>query len=95
MLKAAQTSLGSCLLKLFNACLSSGQYPVQWAGGYITLLHKSNDSSDPSNYRGISITYAIGKSFNTVLYSRLDSFLIERNIPGVPKTCTFLNSCNI
>ena len=80
MLKAAQTSLGSCLLKLFNACLSSGQYPAQWADGYITPLHKSNDSSDPTNYRGISITSAIGKVFNTVLNNRLDSFLIERNI---------------
>ena len=80
MFKAAQSSLGSCLLKLFNACLSSGQYPAQWADGYITPLHKSNDSSDPTNYRGISITSAIGKVFNTVLNNRLDSFLIERNI---------------
>ena len=60
-------------------CLS-GQYPAQWADGYITPLHKSNDSSDPTNYRGISITSAIGKVFNTVLNNRLDSFLIERNI---------------
>ena len=30
-------------------------------------VNKSNDSSDPSNYRGVSITSAIGKVFNTVL----------------------------
>lgn len=80
MLKAAQTSLGPCLLKLFNACLSSGQYPTQWADGYITPLHKSNDSTDPSNYRGISITSSISKIFNTVLNNRLDSFLTDGNI---------------
>lgn len=49
MIKGAQSSLAPCFLKLFNACLSSGQYPSQWSNGYITPLHKSNDSSDPSN----------------------------------------------
>ena len=65
---------------MFNACLSSGQYPAQWADGYIAPLHKSNDSSDTTNYRGISITSPIGKVFNTVLNNRLGSFLIVRNI---------------
>ena len=70
MLKAAHGTLAPCFLKLFNACLSSGQYPVQWSNRYFTPLHKSNDSSDPSNYRGITITSAIGKVFNTVLNER-------------------------
>ena len=86
MLKAAQCSLGSCLLKLFNACLSSGHYPSQWSDGYITPLHKSNDTSDPSNYAGISILSAIGKLFYTVLYNRLDRYLVDNNV---------INKCQI
>lgn len=86
MIKAAQGFLAPCFLKLFNACLSSGQYPSQWSNGYITPLHKSDDSSDPSNYRGITITSAIGKVFNTILNNRLDSFLADKN---------FINECQI
>ncbi|MEW8547927.1 MAG: reverse transcriptase family protein [Candidatus Thiodiazotropha sp.] len=86
MLKAAQSYLGPCLLKLFNACLSSGQYPSQWSDGYIIPLHKSNDTSDPSNYRGISIMSAIGKLFSIVLNNRLDNFLVDNNV---------INNCQI
>lgn len=86
MLKAAQNSIGSCLLKLFNACLSGGQYPTHWSDGYITPLHKSDDPCDPSNYRGISIMSAVGKVFNTILNNRLDNFLFENCI---------INECQI
>ena len=86
MIKAAEGSLAPCFLKLFNACLSSGPYPSLWSNGYITPLHKSNDFSDPSNYRGITITSAIGKVFNKILNNRLDSFLADKN---------FINECQI
>ena len=86
MIKAAQGSLAPCFLKLFNACLSNGQYPSQWFIGYITPLHKSNDCSDPSRYRGITITSVIGKVFNTILNNRLDRFLADKN---------FINECQI
>jgi hypothetical protein len=48
---------------MFNACLSSGRYPKIWADGYITTIHKTNDITDPNNYRGITVTSAIGKVF--------------------------------
>ena len=67
MLKCSQTALDPCFLKIFNACLSNGQYPSCWSEGYITPLHKSDDIYDPSNYRGISITNAVGKVFNPIL----------------------------
>ena len=86
VIQAAQCSLAPWFLKLFNACLSSGQYPSQWSNGYITPLHKSNDSSDPSNYGGITITRAISKVFNTILNNRLDSFTADKN---------FINECQI
>jgi hypothetical protein len=39
-----------------------------------------NDPMDPNNYRGITITGAIGKVFNEVLRLRLDKFLQDHNI---------------
>jgi hypothetical protein len=37
-------------------------------------------ATDPNNYRGITITGAIGKVFNRVLSLRLDTFLQDHNI---------------
>jgi hypothetical protein len=86
MIKYGQNVLLPCLLKIFNACLSYGLYPTSWAQGYITPLHKSGDSNNTNNYRGITITSAVGKLFNSILNSRLDSFLEKNNI---------INSCQI
>ena len=75
MIKSSQNILGPCLLKLFNACLSSGTYPECWTDGYILPLYKGGELDNPSNYRGITITGAIGKLFNSVLNVRLDNYL--------------------
>jgi hypothetical protein len=55
-------------LKIFNACLVSGIYPEKWAEGCITPLYKANDMYDPGNYRGLTITSAIGKLFNLLAF---------------------------
>jgi hypothetical protein len=80
MIKHSQTFLLKSLQFFFNFCLSSGIYPNSWANGYITTIHKVNDPTDPNNYRGITITGAIGKVFNRVLSLRLDKFLQDHNI---------------
>jgi hypothetical protein len=45
---------------------------------YFTHFKKNVDPSSPSNYRGITITSAIGKLFNNILNIRLDNFFIKR-----------------
>ena len=37
--------------KLFNLMLKTGHYPTSWNSAYITLVHKSGDKCNPSNYR--------------------------------------------
>jgi hypothetical protein len=75
MLKSGQQRLLPCLKKIFNACLTSGNYPTIWAEGYVVPIYKANDTADRNNYRGITVTAAIGKLFNSVLNYRLDAFL--------------------
>ena len=80
MIKCCQTALLKCFQKIFNSCLANGVYPQSWAEGYVKPLHKAKDIYDPSNYRGITITNAIGKLFNRILNTRLDKFLIKYKI---------------
>ena len=86
MIKYGQTALLPCLKNIFNACLSHGLYPKSWGEGYITVIHKTGDTADTNNYRGITITSAIGKLFNSILNRRLDLFLKKYNI---------INDCQI
>ena len=61
-------------------CFSNGHYPDTWADGYISPIFKSEDPADPNDYRRITITSSLGKVFNNVLNTRLDSFLTEHNL---------------
>ena len=80
MLKSGQQHLIPCIQKLFNACLFSSNYHKQWVDGFIVPIHKGNDLSDPNNYRGIAVTSAIGKLFNSILNKRLDDFLTKNKL---------------
>ena len=80
MIKSGQTFLLPCLQKIFNACLTFGNYPEPWSIGYMSPIHKCNDASDPNNYRGITITNALGKLFNKILDNRLCKFLDKYHI---------------
>ena len=80
MLKQGLSDFLPCLRKLFNLILSSGIYPSSWVTGYITPIFKTGDSSQPDNYRGITITSNVGKLFNLILNSRLDKYLEENNL---------------
>ena len=80
MLKQGQSILIPSLRKLYNTCLASGRYPKSWAAGFITTIHKSNNITDPNNYRGITVTSAIGKVFNSVLNNRFDDYLLKNHL---------------
>jgi hypothetical protein len=80
------------LYKLFNAVLSSGNYPQTWSEGYIKPLHKKENPLLTNNYRGITITSIIGKLFNSIINSRIDSFLSLNKIMK-PEQIGFRKKC--
>ena len=61
MIKASFPFLKNAFLKLFNVVLKSNFYPSVWGLGHIVPIFKSGTVSDPSNYRGISISSCLGK----------------------------------
>ena len=80
MLKCSQNHLIKPLVKVFNAILSSGHYPKAWSVGRIVSIHKKGDPTDPSNFRGITVSSALSKVFNSILNERLYDFLESRNL---------------
>jgi hypothetical protein len=74
------TYILKCLHKLFNSVLTTGIFPKSWAKGVIVPIFKNGLLDDPSNYSGLTIGGNICKLFTKILNSRLDNFLIKRNI---------------
>ena len=64
------------ITKLFNVVLDTGIIPKPWCLGYIVPIYKKKGStSDPNNYRGITLLSCIGKMFTAVLNARLTKYL--------------------
>lgn len=73
--KFSQHIMLPLLAKLFNHLLISGKYPTSWAEGIIKTLFKKDDPYDPNNYRGITLSNSLGKLFNSIMNSRITTFL--------------------
>ena len=71
MIKTGQNVLLKSIKTLFNSIIDEEIFPSEWSSGYLVPLFKSGDKTDPSNYRGISITSCLGKLFSSLLNNRL------------------------
>ena len=66
-------------VNLFNLILDSGAFPSSWLEGIIRPIYKKKrDTSNPENYRPITILSCFGKLFTSVLNLRLNDF-VEHN----------------
>ena len=65
---------------LFNKVLTSGLFPSDWSRAYLKPLFKKGDKLDPANYRGIAISSCLGKTFNSILNSRMEDIMADWGI---------------
>lgn len=80
MLKASFVTLEKPLLILFNTCLSTGIYPDAWCTGHIVPIYKSGCKMKVNNYRPITISSCLGKTFSSIVNSRICNFLEDKDI---------------
>ena len=80
LIKAGGDTLTPVLAALFTAVLRFGCFPPEWALGAITPIHKKGDTSDPNNYRGITLGHVLGKLYALVINARLTSWLETRGL---------------
>lgn len=63
--------IGPALCTLFNKIFDTGQFPISWGESVICPIFKTGMTSNPNNYRGISITSTMYKIFSCILNRRL------------------------
>ena len=59
----------------FNKILNTGTVPDEWAVSIICPIHKKGDTSDPNNYRGVSLINCICKIFTSLIETRIRNHL--------------------
>lgn len=73
ILKAFKDILVPILTSIFNNCLTTNTFPATWKISRIYPIFKSGNSTDPTNYRPISILCAASKLFESALHTVLSS----------------------
>jgi hypothetical protein len=64
--------LQKLLLYLVNLAWENEKVPHIWGVGIVVSLYKAGDSTDPGNYRGITLISIIRKVFSTMIRLRLE-----------------------
>ena len=81
LLKHLPTESAVLLLDIFNNIWQSGNFPDCWREATVIPLPKpGKDHSDPNNYRPISLTSCVCKTFERMINERLVWYLENNNI---------------
>ena len=94
LLKIVSIYIASSLTSIFNLILNTGVYPDCLKSARVTPLYKKGDTSNPNNYRPISVLTSINKIFERLLFSRLNGFTQHFNITA-KRQYGFTPNCGI
>ena len=78
--KSTATDIAPILKDVF---LDSGVCPKSFGETILCPLHKSGPTSDPNNFRGISLVNTMYKIFSSILNKRLYAWFEENEKLGV------------
>ena len=81
LLKRISSRLHLVLTKLFNMFLTADFLPQDWLNSTIIMIgKKTDDKTNPKNWRPISITSCLMRLFERIMLKRLTKFLEAKNI---------------
>ena len=80
IVKAVAQYISVPLSEVFNVSLSTGVFPDTLKIARITPIYKSDDKSCISNYRPISILSVFSKILESIMYTRLITYLTSNKI---------------
>ena len=79
VLKTALAVRPDAIMYMFNRSLEYGVFPRKWAVGYINLLPKGGDKTNPSNWRPITQTCIPAKILEKIVQKRLVEYLEQHD----------------
>jgi len=79
-MKITIAEIAGPIASIVNCSYSSGSFPDQLKVTKVCPIFKSGQKSIFSNYRPISVLPSFSKSFENVLYKRLNKYLVLKNI---------------
>ena len=81
LLKMTAIIIKSPLTKLFNMSLSQGIFPTSWKeANVLPIFKKKGSTSDPTNYRPISLLPCLSKILEKIVFKRIYQHITENNI---------------
>ena len=80
VLKRKSTITSPILAKFYNTFMSSGTFPSVLKTGIVSPVYKKGNPQQFDNYRPISTLSIFSKLFEKLIYKRIYSFLIAKNI---------------
>ena len=80
ILKYANGILSEVLSNIFNKSIELGTFPSKLKMAKVIPIFKSDDETDPNNYRPISLLSCFNRIFEKLVFKRLKSFIDERKI---------------
>lgn len=62
------------LAGIFNRCIDVGSFPDLMKNSKVTPIFKSGDTSNPANYRPVSVLPALSKIFESIIYTQMNAY---------------------
>ena len=75
ILKIAKTVISTPLMEITNNSILQGTFPGKLKLAKVVPVYKSDDATDPNNYRPISLLSIFNRIFEKLVNKRLKSFL--------------------
>ncbi len=93
VLKALNSHIAPVLARMFNLSLQTAQVPDNWRRAIVTPVAKIPRTTDPRQFRSISLTSVVCKLLNEKLLSHLSQFslLTTRQHGFLPHRSTLTN----
>ena len=80
ILKYANEILSEVLSNIFNKSIELGTFPSKLKMAKVIPIFKSDDDTDPNNYRPILVLSCFNRILEKLVFKRLKSFIEERKI---------------
>ena len=80
VIKAVAAELSGSLSRLFNCCMREGHYPACFKVAKVIPVFKSEDPTQFSNYRPVSVLPILSQVFEKVLKARLVEFFDKQKV---------------